>query len=218
MNGLDIAFLVVLLFFLIRGIFRGFIKEMTSIAAMIAAFMVAVHYYPTVTDTLKPFVQNLAYRQTLSFLAIFMVLFILVGLLGLVLDKLFKLTLHKAVNASLGAVVALLKGIVLSAVVLMTATTFVGPDSSFFQKSVSWPYLKYLTNSIRELTPPELKEAMEHKVEQLPDSLKPAVPSLPEGTGEEPPPWKPIPGQPSQPSQPPAWPGGGSDSQNSGSN
>ena len=215
MNGLDIAFIVVLLFFLIRGIFRGFIKEVTSMVAMVVAFVVAIHYYPTVTDTLKPFVQNEAYRQSLSFLAIFMVIFILVGMFGLVLDKLFKLTLHKAVNAILGALVALLKGLVLSAVVLMTSSTFVGPDSSFYQKSMAWPYLKYLTNSIRELTPPELKEAMKHKVEQLPDSLKPGAPSLPDGTDEEPPPWQPI---PSQPSQTPAWPGSGSDSQNSGSN
>jgi membrane protein required for colicin V production len=215
MNGLDIAFLVVLLFFLIRGIFRGFIKEVTSVVAMIAAFILAVHYYPTVTDTLKPFVQNLAYRQTLSFLAIFMAIFVLVGLFGLVLDKLFKLTLHKAINAVLGGLVALLKGLVLASVVLMTSTTFVGPDSSFFQKSLAWPYLKYLTNSIRELTPPELKEAMKHKVEQLPEGLKPAVPSLPEGADQEPPPWKPA---PDQPNQTPAWPGGSSNSQSSGSN
>ena len=46
MNGLDIALIVILFFFFLRGIFRGFIKEIMGIVGLVVGFYLAMKYYP----------------------------------------------------------------------------------------------------------------------------------------------------------------------------
>lgn len=208
MNGLDIALFALLFFFFIRGIFRGFVKEVAGIAGLVAGFAVASLYFTVLSDYLKPFLQNPAYRHAVAFLILFIFFFMLVGLIGLVLDKLVKLTVSVVTNGLLGAVVGLLKGIVLAAVILMVVTAFVRSDTPFFKDSLTWPYLQIIANSLKEIAPADLKKAIENKPEFRPEDMTPNLPGLPPlgGDNAEEPPWKPAKPKSGEPA-PPAWPG-----------
>jgi membrane protein required for colicin V production len=218
MNGLDIALAVVVLFFVLRGIFRGFIKEISSILAMVASFFLSSRYFPALSETLRPFIQNDAYRDTLAFLCLFLGVFIILSVLGLIVDKLFKLAVSNVINGILGALTAAVKGLLLCGVVLMGITAFISQDSPFFSQSAAWPYMKGFSLGLKELVPQELKTAIENKKRTLTQQIKPAVPNLSDKM-DEPPPWKPVP-QPlpadkeSSPPQP-AWPDGGDGSDGS---
>ena len=192
MNGLDIALIVVLFFFFIRGIFRGFVKEVTSVLGLVLGLVLACSYYSLVADRLTPFIQNPAYRQALGFLALFMTIFFVISLLGLLLDKAVKLAVSTVTNGLLGAVVALVKGIVLASVMLMVTTAFIHPDTPFFKDSLTWPYMRLVSGKIREYVPVELKNALENKAALFSDNLKSVLPELPSTDDEEPPPWKPA--------------------------
>ena len=118
-------------------------------------------------------------------------------------------------NGLLGAVVGVAKGIVLSAVVLMTATTFIHTDNTFFKDSKSWPYLRHVSESLKEVTPKELQEAFQHKSDRQStwqeklDTLLPEQDQSGDQGGpqtEEPAPWKPVAPSNDQPAAP-AWPG-----------
>jgi membrane protein required for colicin V production len=209
MNGLDIALTVVLLFFLLRGIFRGFIKEIIGVIGLAAGFYLASKYYPAMAEHIKPFVQNLAYRQAIGFQVIFLTAFFIISLIGVLIDKLIKLTISAFSNGVFGAVIGLTKGVVLCAVVLMATTAFIRPDAPLFKSSIAWPYMEGLTGVIREMAPEDLREATMGKVEKLPTDLKPAVPGPgPDGAaGEEAPPWKSVTPEPGG-SPPPALPSG----------
>lgn len=208
MNGLDIALIVVLFFFFIRGIFRGFVKEVTSAVGLVLGIVLACSYYPLVADRLTPFIQNPAYRQTLGFLVLFMAIFFVISLLGLLLDKAVKVAVSTVTNGLLGAAVALVKGIVLASVVLMATTAFIHPDTPFFKDSLTWPYMRLVSNTIKEYIPVELKKALESKAALAPDNLKSILPKLPSTDDEDTPPWKPaLPessesGSPARPSSP----------------
>ena len=207
MNGLDIALIVILIFFFLRGIFRGFVKEITGIIGLFAGFFLASTYYPAMGDTLKPFIQNQAYRSIIGFEIVFLVAYFLVSLLGMLFDKLIKLSVSNVANGLLGAVIGLVKGVVLAAVVLMATTAFIRADTPFFKDSVSWPYLRVVSDSLAENLPDKLKESLKYKANQLPESLKIKVPDLPvpkEGD-EKAPPWKKV--EPDSDAPPPAWPG-----------
>ena len=204
MNGLDIALAVVLLFFLLRGIFRGFIKEIISIVGLVVAFVVSAEMYEFASQYIKPFIQNPAYRHTLGFLTMFMVIFIVIGLLGFVVDKLLQMKISKWTDGFLGAILGVIKGGLLSAVILMGATAFINQDSSFYKDSKAWPYMRIVTNSLREMIPEELQKAFNHKLETITPGPPPAdlgAPSTPETT----PPWKPVDPETGQPPAP-AWP------------
>ncbi len=86
MNGLDIALVVVLFFFFVRGIFRGFVKEVAGIVGLVLGFLLASSYHATGARYLEPVLHNASYRQAISFLIIFVLVFFIVGLLGLLVD------------------------------------------------------------------------------------------------------------------------------------
>ena len=223
MNGLDIAFAVVTIFYVLRGIFRGFIKEATSIAGVVLGFVLASRYYPIVSEAVKPLIQNPSYRNTIGFLALFLCIFIIISILGVLLNMLFRLALSRVTDGLLGAFIAFCKGVALTSVVLMATTAFISPESSFYQESRTWPYLQLISERLKATIPPSLREALEYKI----DIIKPLVEGA---TGEDrpmtpkddapdgdqtPPPWKPVPSETTD-SPAPAWPGSsGSDQSNS---
>ncbi|MFH1139416.1 MAG: CvpA family protein [Pseudomonadota bacterium] len=178
MNGLDLTLAIVLLFFFLRGIFRGFVKEIAGIVGLILGFMVANASFQAAADLLKPYLQNPSYRQAAGFTAVFIVVFVLVGVAGVIFDKIVKIAVSRVANGLWGAGIGLLKGLVLSAVLLMIATGFIKPENNFFKNSVSWPYLKYVSNGLKTMVPQDLRESLEKKAEMLPDKLKPMVPDL----------------------------------------
>jgi membrane protein required for colicin V production len=218
-NGLDIAFFVIVFFFFVRGIFRGFLKEVVSIAGLGVGFIVARSYYPLVADALQPFVQNASFRMALGFMILFLAVSLLISLLGLILDKLITVSVGNVTNGLLGAVVGTAKAIILTAVLLMVVTAFIRPDTPFFKESLVWPYLKFISNSVKEFVSPDLKEALDKKSKllpgKLPEELKERLPDLPDIEGTTAPPWKPaVPSKDAaketddQTIQPaPAWPG-----------
>ncbi|MBF0529543.1 MAG: CvpA family protein [Deltaproteobacteria bacterium] len=178
MNGLDIALLVVLIFFFLRGIFRGFVVEVASIAGLVVGFFLASSYYPAAGDTLKPFIQNQAYRHAVGFEMVFLVAYFLVSLLGIFLNNLVKIAISNLANGLLGAGIGLGKGLVLAAVVLMATASFIRPDTPFFKDSLSWPYMRNLSDSVKEMVPPDLRKSLENKVDAFPETLKPKLPDL----------------------------------------
>ncbi|MEW5724474.1 MAG: CvpA family protein [Thermodesulfobacteriota bacterium] len=209
MNGLDIAIIIVLFFFFLRGIFRGFIKEIIGIIGLALGFFLANKYYPALADQLKPFIQHASYRQAIGFQVVFLVAFFIISLVGLLLDKLVKLTISAVSNGIFGAVIGLVKGVVLSAIILMATTAFIRPDASFFKDSATWPYMRELTESFRKMVPEDLQQALANPVEKLPAEVKPEIPGPgPEELDEkEPPPWKMVTPEAGE-TPPPSWPGG----------
>ena len=130
-------------------------------------------------DTLKPFLQNAAYRNAVGFQVIFIVAFFLVGLIGVLIDKLVKLTISKVANGLIGAVVATVKAVVFCSIILMATTAFIRQDSPFFKDSQMWPYFKNLSEYFREMVPEDLKKTLKAGAEALPEDLKPKLPELP---------------------------------------
>ncbi|MBU2550810.1 MAG: CvpA family protein [Proteobacteria bacterium] len=210
MNGLDIAFIAILFFFFVRGIFRGFIKELTSTFGLVAGYVISRQYYPETAELLKPFVQDQNYRLAIGFLMLCLGLFLAISLLGLVLDRVLKVTLGNVTNGLLGAAVGLLKAVALSAIVLMVATAFIRPETPFFQDSLAWPYIRYISNSLREMLPQNLKDVLDKKPSLLPEQIKdklPDLPALPKPDSNAPADWKPIQPDQSGGKTAPAWPG-----------
>ena len=89
MTGFDYAVLVVLGLSLIWALLRGFARELVSIIGWVAAFVLSVMFTQTLArqfpESLGPLLSSL-----LAFLAIFIGVWVLSGLVGLFLSKLIK--------------------------------------------------------------------------------------------------------------------------------
>ena len=79
MNALDIVICIIGGFCLVRGLFRGIIKEVSSVFGVLVGFYGAYTYYPLLAQWFSKIIADKSYLYIISFLTAFTVLFFLVS-------------------------------------------------------------------------------------------------------------------------------------------
>lgn len=110
MTSFDYLVLGIIALSALLGLLRGLIKEVLSLCAYIAAFIGAVWWGPRVSDWLDSLVDNPLLRTGLSYLAVFLVVLLLVGLLNITLAALISKTGLTPADHGLGGLFGLLRG------------------------------------------------------------------------------------------------------------
>ncbi|MFH1156772.1 MAG: CvpA family protein [Pseudomonadota bacterium] len=130
MNFFDIIIVIVISFCLIRGLFRGFIREVASIIGVVAGFYGAYTYYGSITPLLTRFVANEGYRDILGFFILFCLVFILVSLVAMVIRYLLNIVFLGWFDQLCGMGFGAVKGCLIISIMIIGFTTFVprGPD------------------------------------------------------------------------------------------
>ncbi|MDT8440218.1 MAG: CvpA family protein [Desulfuromonadales bacterium] len=138
MNGFDIAILVILLGFLLKGLLRGLLKEACSLTGLFLGAFLAFRYHGPLADALLgqadlPVPLALGITFALLFLAT-MVLFLALGYL---LSRFVKLLFLGGFNRLLGGLFGLVQGMLLLAVVLfaLSLRPLPGELNRFFKES-----------------------------------------------------------------------------------
>lgn len=165
-NGLDIALLVVLGYFFIRGAFRGVVKEVVAVLGLFVAFWVASVYWPLGSEHLKTIFGLPGQRGIISFIVIFIVVYFLISIISIFVDKVVKMTISPVVSSLLGAVAGLIKGILVCGIILAGAENFLRPTEKFFTSSALWPYMKPVTEQAKAWMPEGLRNIL--NIKQLP--------------------------------------------------
>lgn len=119
MNGLDFVILIVLLGFVAKGLFRGLLKEVCSLAGLFSGAFLAFRYHGPLADSLMNHITlsvevAVATTFTFLFLATIMVFY---GL-GFFLSRVIKLLFLGGINRLIGGVFGLVQGVILLAIVL----------------------------------------------------------------------------------------------------
>ena len=119
MNGLDFVILAILLGFVAKGLFRGLLKEVCSLAGLFLGAFLAFRYHGHLADSLSNHIAlsvevAVATTFTFLFLATIMVFY---GL-GFFLSRVIKLLFLGGINRLVGGVFGLVQGVVLLAIIL----------------------------------------------------------------------------------------------------
>lgn len=143
MNLLDMIILIVMLFLVVRGIFRGFFMEIASLAGLLLGVLLSVHFYPQMTDLLRPYLPSIDvfYLQLISIAAIFTSVLVFCNLGGWGLKTLSKKTFLGWTDKGLGAGLAVLKGIFISYLAIVILTFFVSSTAPLVAKSKLAPLI-----------------------------------------------------------------------------
>ncbi|MDR0354979.1 MAG: CvpA family protein [Deltaproteobacteria bacterium] len=157
MSALDISITVILVYFFLRGIFRGLVKEVVGILGLFVAFWAASVYWQAGADQLKPVINSDTYRAVLSFVVIYLIVYFLVGLMSVFVDKIVKLTITPFISGLAGAGLGLLKGSVLCLVILAGSTAFLTPDNTFYADSWTWPKVLPFCDTLKDWMPEKMK-------------------------------------------------------------
>ncbi|MCF8129296.1 MAG: CvpA family protein [Deltaproteobacteria bacterium] len=176
MNILDIIIIAAVIFFLIRGIFRGIVREIGSLAGVVLGIWLANAYHPTLALLLKSFIPPGKYLPLIAFALIFLVVLVLCNLLGSLLKKLFQRIFLGWMDRILGACLALLKGIILSYLIIVLVTFLVPRDSLLVKQSRLAPVIVSAYQTMVELIPKgsheKLKKSFEEQKSNLQEVLK----------------------------------------------
>ena len=167
MNLFDIVIVIVLCFCMIRGGFRGLIKELSAIVGVLGGFYGAYTYYLKLAGVMTGWISNVAYRNLLAFMIIFCVVFILISILGIIIRYVLNLVFSGMVDRIGGAILGILKGGLIVSVLFIALTAFLPKGAPILQQSRLSPYVSRYSEVMAEVVSQDMKNDFKLKFKEL---------------------------------------------------
>jgi membrane protein required for colicin V production len=156
MTAADWLIVVVVLLNVVSAAIQGFFAEALSMAGLVIGYIVAAWQYPGLAAWFRTFLKNDLLADIFAFLVIFFAILILFSIAGKVVRKLMKAAGLSGFDRFLGALLGLVKGGLVVAVVLMGMTAFT-PTSTMLEKSELAPYFLVVGRAAIWLAPSQLR-------------------------------------------------------------
>lgn len=167
MNPFDILIITILTYGLIRGIFRGLVREISSIVGVLGGFYAAYSYYPHVARLISPWISNPVYLNIVSYMAIFSAVVIIVGILAVMIKYLLNIAYLGWVDRVCGALFGVLKGGLVSCVLFIVLTAFLPKGASVIKNSTMAPYVSRVSEVMAEVLSKDMKNNFVLKIKDL---------------------------------------------------
>ena len=149
---LDMVFGVLLALFLVRGLLRGFIKEIAGLVGMVLGFFLATRFYKEVVPYVAQFINDSSGQTVAAYLAIFVGVLVAVALLAHLLQKFTELTFTSWLNHLLGGVAGLAKGGLICSLAITLLHHFAG-DSPLVAKSFLAGHIEQIASFAKTFLP-----------------------------------------------------------------
>jgi membrane protein required for colicin V production len=167
MNLLDYILLAIAGYCLVRGVFRGLIKELTSIIGVMGGFYAAYSYYRHAAHYLSRWVTNPVYLNILSFFILFAAVFLVVSFVGVVLKYLMNITFLGWTDRICGAFFGVAKALLMAVVLVLVLTTFLPANATSLKNSWVAQHTMQFSAYLVKLTPNEMKQSFDAKMKAL---------------------------------------------------
>ena len=140
------------------SLMRGFISEALSLAGWIAAFWIALAFAGDVAAWLEGYVSVPSVRIGIAFIAIFFGVLLLSGVVLRLAGLLVERTGMSGTDRTLGMVFGVLRGVVITGLLVLLAGLTSLPRDPWWEQSVLLPHLVALADEIRTFLPPDVQE------------------------------------------------------------
>ncbi len=158
MNPFDVFIIIVLGYSIVRGLFRGLVKEVSSIFGVLGGFYAAYSYYPMVAKLLSGFIKDPSYLNILSFLIVFCSILIIISILGIVIKYLLNVAFLGWIDRICGVGFGLIKGVLIVTVLFIILTTFLPKGAPLIKKSTLAPHVIWISEKMVNLVSKEMKK------------------------------------------------------------
>ena len=156
MNVADWIILLVLLVSVAQAASSGFFQEAFGVAGLVFGYLIAAWQYRHLAGHFAPFISSVWLGEIAAFLAIFLGIMILAGILGRIVRWIVKEAGLSIVDRFFGAVLGFARGCLLIAIVLVSMTAFT-PTSRWLQGSSLAPYFLVVGRAAIWIAPSELR-------------------------------------------------------------
>jgi len=167
MNPFDIFIIVIVGYCLVRGLFRGLVKEVSSIIGVLGGFYAAYLYYPLAAKWLNRLISDPAYLKILSFLIIFCTVLIIINVLGIIIKYLLNIAFLGWVDRIFGIAFGVLKAVLIVSVLFIILTAFLPKGAPIIKNSLLAPYVIWVSENMAKVISKDMKEDFSEKLEEL---------------------------------------------------
>ena len=172
MNPFDILIIVILGYCLVRGLFRGLVKEISSIIGVLGGFYAAYSYYPLVAKWLSRVISNTSYLHILSFLIIFCFVLIVINILGIIIKYLLDIAFLGWVDRIFGFIFGFSKGVLIVSILFIILTTFLPKGAPIIKNSLLAPHVLWVSEGMAKVISKEMKQEFSDKLGELKEAWK----------------------------------------------
>ena len=156
MSIADWVILGFLVFSVIGAAMEGFFHEAFSLAGLVVGYLLAAWQYRRLADWFAPHLKSLWLGEIAGFLIVFFAVLLVAGMAGRIARWAMKKAGLSTIDRILGAVLGLLRGVLVVAVVL-TATAAFAPAAKWLAGSQLAPYFLVGGRAVIWLAPSELR-------------------------------------------------------------
>jgi membrane protein required for colicin V production len=156
MTAADWLIVVVIVLSIISAAVQGFFAEVLSMAGLVIGYIVAAWQYQRVAAWFMSFLKSEMLAEIFGFLIIFFAILIVFSIAARIARKLMKEAGLSGFDRFMGALLGVVKGCLVVAVVLMGMTAFT-PTSNLLEKSELAPYFLVVGRAAIWVAPTELR-------------------------------------------------------------
>lgn len=167
MNLLDYALALILGYCLVRGIFRGLIKELSSIVGVLGGFYAAYSYYPQLAKPLSRWFETTGYANIVSFLLLFVGVYLIISIAGVIIKYLMNIAFLGWTDRLCGALFGACKGILIVSVVVAMLTTFLTQNAAILRESIIARHTIGLSATMVRVTSTDMKSLFDTHFKEL---------------------------------------------------
>lgn len=164
MNILDIIIVVLMTFLVVRGVMRGLVSEVASLLGIVLGIWLGIRYMDHVTALLKPHLPEFSFLPVIGFALVFLGVLILFNLLGWGLKALFKKTLLGWLDRTLGAALAVIKGVVIAYLGIIILAVYLVPDTPVVAQSRLAPVVMASFQVLRSAVSPDRIKGLRNSI------------------------------------------------------
>jgi len=140
LNWMDSVILVVVGFSLLIGLWRGLVREVLSLAALIAAVIIGRLYGPQLAPSFAGMTENAGAQYVLAFALLFVLTLIVGAIVNHFVARFIKLVGLRMVDRVLGAAFGVLRGLLVIGVIVFFASALFA-EEDWWQSSVLLPHV-----------------------------------------------------------------------------
>ena len=153
MTPFDYAVLAVVGVSVLVSLFRGAVREVMSILSWIAAFLIALHYAPLLSELLPVAVKHSWLRLFIAFVVLMIGSLILFALVTLAVSQLVRRTGLAPWDRALGVLFGLARALVILIALVLIAELTPLPREPAWRNAVFRPPLEAMAKNVRAFLP-----------------------------------------------------------------
>jgi len=162
MTPLDIAIVAVLVLSMAWGMWRGFVREILSLAGWVLAFLAANAVAAQLGELLPASWAREEVRVLIAFIVVFVLVLSALTLVAALISKLFKKAGLGGVDRTLGALFGLARGVVILLAITLAAGLSSLPRAPIWKQSVGAGMLTRTVLQLKPWLPPRLERRLRY--------------------------------------------------------